>query len=179
MIETITQAQSKIITITSHDKVIPHVFGVPESWLAKTIEVANETVEDFVAGYTMDDSKIIEELAVSEGVYIRMEEGKSFIFEWCPNCEEEVEVPAGFEIQLCSKCSEKHILPCNQCSEVNCANCPLTKDLVILELTRELESMMERSQNPLELMKMKFETTKLSNVVSLLDEAKRVVNKRL
>lgn len=169
----------KIIYITSHDKVDPHVFGVPEDWLAKTIAVANETVEDFLSGYSMEDSRIIEELAVSDGVYIRMEEEQGFIFEWCPNCEEEVEVLAGFEIQLCPKCSARHIRPCNQCSEVNCANCLLTKDLMILELTRELEDMIERTQDPLELMTMRFVPTRLSNVISLLDEAKRVVNKKL
>lgn len=46
------------------------------------------------------------------------------IYEWCPYCEEEVELKAIFEPQICPNCGEQ-ILPCCMCE--NCTPiCPLT-----------------------------------------------------
>lgn len=46
--------------------------------------------------------------------------------EYCPECECEVLLETKFDVQICPNCGMK-ILPCNQCVEHNCSNCPLNK----------------------------------------------------
>lgn len=46
------------------------------------------------------------------------------VTEWCPNCGWEVELPEVFKPHECPKCKNR-ILPCNQCDEMDCTNCPL------------------------------------------------------
>lgn len=57
--------------------------------------------------------------------------GKSsddFIFEWCPLCDNEVELKEEFRVQLCPICG-KYILPCDMCDHniSPCGDCPLEK----------------------------------------------------
>jgi DNA-directed RNA polymerase subunit RPC12/RpoP len=47
------------------------------------------------------------------------------VSEWCPHCENEVELEQRFESQSCPNCRIK-ILPCAQCLTQDCGNCPLT-----------------------------------------------------
>lgn len=54
----------------------------------------------------------------------------SKIYEWCPLCEEEVEIEEKFEVQICPNCG-KPILPCGvleSCSNM-CGKCPLEDEL--------------------------------------------------
>ncbi|MBL5769026.1 hypothetical protein [Heyndrickxia sporothermodurans] len=46
------------------------------------------------------------------------------VTEWCSSCELEVELPQQFKKQTCPNCKEV-ILPCAQCVDMNCKNCPL------------------------------------------------------
>lgn len=48
------------------------------------------------------------------------------ITEYCPHCENEVDLRPVFSVQVCPSCGEL-ILPCNLCDHdnCNCANCPL------------------------------------------------------
>lgn len=47
------------------------------------------------------------------------------VAEWCPNCTAEVELPYQFKVHICPVCQEE-ILPCAQCLEESCRNCPLS-----------------------------------------------------
>ena len=44
--------------------------------------------------------------------------------EWCPHCEEEVELDTRFEMQICPSCG-KPIAPCNLCGGKCISPCPL------------------------------------------------------
>ena len=48
------------------------------------------------------------------------------IFEYCPHCEDEVEIKRVFKAQKCPNCG-KVILPCSMCDhdKVKCSECPL------------------------------------------------------
>lgn len=170
----------KTVTLTTYDKLSltsdSHEFSVPESWLEKILLAVNETVEDFLSNYTWDDSQAIKDLAISDKVYISLGEEEEFMPEWCPNCEEEVELPINFVVHDCPNCLES-ILPCNQCDEVNCANCPLRKDLIISKLTKELEDILERTEEACELMAMRFVPDRLFRINSLIDDAKKTIKK--
>ena len=50
------------------------------------------------------------------------------VTEWCPHCEDEVELEEKFERQECPNCKEK-ILPCAQCVIYECSRCPLEKEV--------------------------------------------------
>ena len=45
-------------------------------------------------------------------------------WEWCPHCEEEVELDTRFEMQICPSCG-KRIAPCNLCGGNCISPCPL------------------------------------------------------
>jgi len=47
--------------------------------------------------------------------------------EWCPNCDQEVEIPA-YGISKCPECGNS-ILPCSMCepNHMDCTNCPYKK----------------------------------------------------
>lgn len=45
-------------------------------------------------------------------------------WEWCPHCEEEVELDTRFEMQICPSCG-KPIAPCNLCGGRCITPCPL------------------------------------------------------
>ncbi|MBO7235162.1 MAG: zinc-ribbon domain-containing protein [Alistipes sp.] len=59
------------------------------------------------------------------------------IYEYCPHCENEVELSNRFEVQICPKCG-RPILPCSLCA--TClgwnADCPLRDDEI--KMNREL-----------------------------------------
>jgi thiol-disulfide isomerase/thioredoxin len=46
------------------------------------------------------------------------------VTEWCPHCDNEVELEMEFKTQFCSNCKNK-ILPCAQCENHKCSSCPL------------------------------------------------------
>lgn len=46
------------------------------------------------------------------------------IFEWCSNCQHEIELDYKFKAQKCIVCNER-LLPCSMCIEMNCSKCPL------------------------------------------------------
>jgi len=46
------------------------------------------------------------------------------VTEWCCYCEEEVELPNEFKAHECPNCKTT-ILPCVQCENHKCSNCPL------------------------------------------------------
>lgn len=46
------------------------------------------------------------------------------VTEWCPLCDQEVELKEEFTAQECPNCKDI-ILPCNQCVKMDCLNCPL------------------------------------------------------
>lgn len=48
------------------------------------------------------------------------------VVEWCPECDCEVLLQNVFKTQICPNCG-KPILPCAQCKDNNCTNCPLIK----------------------------------------------------
>ena len=52
------------------------------------------------------------------------------VFEWCPHCEEEVEIEFKFKVQICPNCGAP-ILPCSVVDGCfnRCNVCPLEKDL--------------------------------------------------
>lgn len=45
-------------------------------------------------------------------------------YEWCPECEVEVELDTKFEMQICPNCGMP-IAPCNLCGGRCCSPCPL------------------------------------------------------
>ena len=51
------------------------------------------------------------------------------VTEWCPFCEEEVEIKAQMRVQKCPNCGE-NIIPCCLCDmdKADCANCKLAKE---------------------------------------------------
>ena len=51
------------------------------------------------------------------------------VTEWCPFCEEEVEIKAQMRVQKCPNCGE-NIIPCCLCDmdKADCANCKLSKE---------------------------------------------------
>lgn len=53
-----------------------------------------------------------------------IQDGEETEAEWCPNCGAEVELPRIFKPHTCPNCQER-ILPCAQCEEQNCIECPL------------------------------------------------------
>ena len=46
--------------------------------------------------------------------------------EWCPECENEVELDAEMKVQTCPSCGLA-ILPCSICDTRPCSKCPLEK----------------------------------------------------
>lgn len=46
------------------------------------------------------------------------------VTEWCSSCENEVELEIKFQRQICPSCKIE-ILPCAQCKNQNCSECPL------------------------------------------------------
>lgn len=48
------------------------------------------------------------------------------IFEFCPHCQQDVELKEEFKVQVCPNCG-KPILPCAMCDndKVKCSECPL------------------------------------------------------
>lgn len=61
-------------------------------------------------------------LDVNENV--KIEELNDKCYEWCPECEEEVELDTRFEMQICPSCG-KPIAPCNLCGGYCKTPCPL------------------------------------------------------
>jgi predicted RNA-binding Zn-ribbon protein involved in translation (DUF1610 family) len=51
------------------------------------------------------------------------------VSEWCSKCESEVELKAEFKGQICPNC-KKSILPCAQCENQNCGDCPLMEEKI-------------------------------------------------
>lgn len=147
-------------------------FGVPKRWLEKVLEEDNTTIEKFLNEYTWDNSELIKTRAIAEKVYI----GNNDTFpEWCPSCEEEVELENIFDIQECPNCGEL-ILPCNKCSIVpDCANCPLEKSLIIKKLILELEDSAEFIENLCELIGTKIYEDKVMKRQNLILEAKNLL----
>lgn len=54
-------------------------------------------------------------------------------YEWCPFCEDEVELKAEFKIQICPNCG-RPIIPCSICDmeRTPCFKCPLDEECVKL-----------------------------------------------
>ncbi|USK77818.1 hypothetical protein [Peribacillus frigoritolerans] len=59
-----------------------------------------------------------------EKVYLPSLNRKDTVEEWCPHCEDEVDLPKAFTPHTCPNCKEV-ILPCNQCEDRFCLSCPL------------------------------------------------------
>ena len=58
-----------------------------------------------------------------EGFTYKVERDDDFLFEWCPECEDEAKLLPYFAPQFC-ECG--HILlPCSMCENTPCSNCPL------------------------------------------------------
>ena len=55
---------------------------------------------------------------------VRFAELTDKCYEWCPECEEEVELDTRFEMQICPSCG-KPIAPCNLCGGYCPTPCPL------------------------------------------------------
>lgn len=89
-------------------------FDVPKDWLQKVINEMGYvgSVDSFLDGYTWDDSHFIYEHHMVE--------------EWCSICDHEVKLPELFQVHKCPNCHES-MLPCAQCIERECNNCPLEK----------------------------------------------------
>lgn len=64
-------------------------------------------------------------------------------WEWCPHCEEEVELQSKFEVQVCPSCG-RPILPCNLC--VDCAGWN-SKDCPLYDKEQEMMKEYERTNN--------------------------------
>jgi len=54
------------------------------------------------------------------------EDSDAVIYEYCPFCEQEVELKNEFKVQICPNCG-KHILPCSICAKEHCQDCELER----------------------------------------------------
>lgn len=87
--------------------------------------------EEYVNGLKLDNTLIRVIKTYNDGDYVcctNAEDTKDGVFELCPCCDEEVFLKEDFSKQVCPNCG-KPILPCSQCEDEDCGNCPLKMKL--------------------------------------------------
>lgn len=96
----------------------------------RTKEDAIEFAELYKYGSGVEDYEIDEYGGddIEEPRYINLPTKDDTLVEYCPHCEQEVDLHFSFAIQRCPNCG-KLIAPCNLCNHnlCDCANCPLAK----------------------------------------------------
>ena len=50
-------------------------------------------------------------------------------WEWCQNCDEEVELPLILGLYHCPNCGEK-IINCSMCENVHCVDCKIRENIL-------------------------------------------------
>ena len=83
--------------------------------------------EEYVNGLKLDNTLVRVIKTYNDGDYVCCTNAEDVIdgaFELCPCCDEEVFLKEDFTEQVCPNCG-KPILPCSQCEDRDCRNCPL------------------------------------------------------
>lgn len=87
--------------------------------------------EEYVNGLNLDNTLVRVIKTYNDEDYVcctNAEDVKDGVFELCPCCDEEVFLKEDFSKQVCPNCG-KPILPCSQCEDRDCGNCPLKMKL--------------------------------------------------
>lgn len=73
---------------------------------------------------TLQEYEVYHEYGKDKRENVRFAELTEKCWEWCPHCEDEVELDTRFEMQICPSCG-KPIAPCNLCGGYCPTPCPL------------------------------------------------------